>query len=682
MSHALDRAPDRSLQRVLAPTSIAVVGGAAAERVVRQNLKLGFPGALWPIHPTRREIAGVPCLPSIDALPAVPDAAFVGVNRNATIDAVRDFAALGAGGAVCYGSGFAESGDAAMQQRLLEAAGDMPFFGPNCYGFVNTFDRVALWPDEHGCGRFERGAAFVSQSGNVACNLTFQRRSVRMGTMITVGNQARLGVEDCIDACLDDQRITTIGLFIEAVRDATRFAEVAERAHRQRVPIVALQTGRSAAGAQIATTHTGSMSGRAAAYDALFARCGVVTVATPSELLETVKVLDRWGWTGPRTVSLSCSGGEASLVADRAEGSPLQFDDFTPAHTEAVASTLPELVTVSNPLDYHTFIWGDRAAMAATFTAVMDGPQDTTVLVLDAPTAPGLDPRDWHAAADAFADAAAATGGRAAVLATLAEGLDDVLQQRLVGRGVVPLLGLVEGLRALAAAAVPPTNNAYRHVPAPPPVPTVVIDEADAKQRLRAMGVAVPDGSVVDANGVAAAAADIGFPVTLKALGLAHKSEHGAVAVGLGDQDAVASALRTMPPTARYLVESTVTDVVAELVVAVRADHPIGWLVTVGYGGVATEVWADMVHVLAPVSVDEVVAAVQRLRCAPLLRGYRGRPPADIAAFAELVVTVVNGVVSSGAREVELNPVLVGHHGAVAVDALWLHEASTRRAHD
>lgn len=624
-------------------------------------------------------MAGVPCVPSLDQLPDVPDAAFLGVNRHLTVQAMSTLASIGAGGAVCYGSGFAESGDGHLQDDLLEAAGDVPFFGPNCYGLVNTFDRVALWPDEHGCGTFTRGAAFVSQSGNVACNLTFQRRSVRMGMMLTVGNQARLGVEDCIDALLDDDRITTIGLFLEAVRDAQRFAAAAQRADAQGVPIVALQTGRSEMGASIAASHTGSMAGRADAYDALFERCGITVVRTPTELLETVKLLDLGGrLNGPRIVSLSCSGGEASLVADHAEGTALRFEPFDDQHRSRIEATLGELVTVSNPFDYHTFMWGDRAAMARTFGAVMDGPQDVTMLVLDAPTAAGLDPSAWYVAADALADAADATGGRAVVVGTMPECIDDAFQAHIAARGVVPLLGLSESLTAIAGSI--PGSTAGSNFSSPPRSHHPVIDaapgrrmltEAEAKRRLAAGGIAVPKGVTVELGDVVEAAGRVGFPVTLKAMGIAHKSESGAVRVGLTDEAAVAAALASMPSASQYLVESTVTDVVGELLVAVRRQPPIGWLVTIGYGGVTTEVWRDVVHLLAPVRVDDVVAAAGRLRCAPLLAGFRGRPPADMRAFAELVVTLTDLVVASDAVEVELNPVLVGSSGAVAVDALW-----------
>ncbi len=663
------------LRRLLAPRSIATVGGAPAERVVRQCLKLGFAGPIWPVHPKRIEMAGVACLPTVDALPEVPDAVFLGVNRYATVEAMAALRSIGAGGAVCYGSGFAESGEAGLQRDLLDAAGDLPFLGPNCYGFVNTFDRVALWPDEHGMAALARGVAIVSQSGNVAVNLTFQQRGLRLGTIISVGNQASVGMEDCVSAFLDDSRITAIGLFLEAVRDPQQFAAVAARAHTQGVPIVALQTGRSAAGAAIATTHTGSMSGRAAAYDALFARYGVATVTTPAELLETLKLLDNGGrLRGRRIVSMSSSGGEASLVADLSEHGTLRFEPFTTQHQHRIESTLTELVTVSNPFDYHTFIWGDREATTRCFTAVMDGPQDATMLVLDAPPSPDNDSSSWVVAADALADAAEATGQRAVIVATMAECLNEQLRAHIIGRGLTPLLGLREGLAALQAAALVGGRCDSVHAPVAEPGRTRLVDEAQAKTSLAALGVEVPVGKVVAAAGVAPAAAEVGYPITLKALGLAHKSELGAVRVGLGDSDAVLDALGAIPAADSYLVEATVTDVVAEVLVAVRREPPIGWLVSLGFGGLTTEVWGDVVHLLAPVTHDDVRLALNTLRSLALLTGFRGRPAADIDALASLVVTLTGAVVGTNVVEVELNPVLVGQRGAVAVDALWIEE--------
>lgn len=670
------------LSRLLAPRSIAVVGGAPAERVVQQCLKLGFEGPIWPVHPKRTDLAGVPCVPTLDDLPGVPDAVFLGVNRVATVEAMGVLSRIGAGGAVCYGSGFAEAGDDELQQSLLDAADGLPFFGPNCYGFVNTFDRVALWPDEHGCARHERGVAIVSQSGNVAVNLTFQQRGLRLGSMITVGNQASLGSDDAVAALLDDDRITAIGLFLEAVRDAQQFAEVAERAVAKGVPLVALQTGRSAAGALIASSHTGSMAGRAAAYDALFARYGVATVRTPAELLETLKLLDNGGsLSGRKIVSLSCSGGEASLVADRSESTPLTFEPFATEHAGRIEHTLTELVSVTNPFDYHTFMWGDRTAMARTFGAVMEGPQDATMLLLDAPPSANNDPTAWYLAADALADAADASGGRAVVVATLGECINEPFRAHITSRGLTPLLGLSEALVALdAAATIGAHTGSTRHAPVVAAVGTTLVDEATAKQRLRALGISVPVGQSAAYDEVLAVATAIGYPITLKTLGLAHKSEAGAVRVGIGDTAELLVALAELPRTeAGYLVEATVTDVVAEILVTVRRDPPVGWLVTLGFGGVTTELWSDLTHLLAPVTVDEVKTALSRLRCAPLLAGFRGRPAADVGGLAQLVVRLTDAAITAGSEivEVELNPVLVGHQGATAVDALMIIDQST-----
>ena len=672
-----DLTPVPDLHRLLAPRSIAVVGGGPAERVVSQCLKLGFEGPIWPVHPKRSDLAGIACVPSIEDLPGVPDAVFLGINRHATIAAIGAFSRMGVGGAVCYSSGFAETDDDELQSQLLRAAGNMPFFGPNCYGFINAFDRVALWPDEHGVSRHDRGVAIVSQSGNVAVNLTFQRRGLRLGTMISVGNQASLGSEDAIAQLLTDDRITAIGVFLEAVRDAQRFAEVAELAATRGIGLVALQTGRSTAGALIANSHTGSMAGRAAAYDALFARYGVAAVRTPSEMLETLKLLDNGGrLRGRNIVSLSCSGGEASLVADRGENTSLRFEPFSAAQQAKIEGTVTELVSVTNPFDYQTFMWGDRSAMARTFTAVMDGPQDATILLLDGPNTPTNDPSSWYLAADSFADAVDSTGGRAVVVATLAECIDESFRAHLATRGLIALLGLSEALAGLdAAASVGRTADGQQHAPVTAPEHTRLVDEASAKQRLAQVGIAVPKGRVVAADGVIDAAAQIGYPITLKALGLAHKSEAGAVRVGLPNAADLTSALAEMPMTNDgYLVEATVTDVVAEVLVTVRRDPPIGWLVSIGHGGITTELWNDITHLLAPVTRDEVRAALNQLRSVALLRGFRGRPAADVDALVDLVVRLADAVVGTDIVEVELNPVLVGRQGAIAVDAIMTVE--------
>ena len=665
------------LARLLNPRSVAVIGGAPAAAVVRQCQKLGYTGEIWPVHPKKPDMHGVECFPTIADLPGIPDAAFVAVNRHLTIEAVERLAALGAGGAVCYASGFSESGDVDLQDRLVEVAGSMALLGPNCYGYVNALDGVALWPDEHGCTRVERGVGMISQSGNVGLNLTLQQRGLKMAYMVTVGNQAGGGVEDVLDSFVADDRVTAIGMFIEAIRDPQRFAAIALAAYRKGKRIVALQTGKSEAGALIAASHTASLAGNRAAYAALFNRCGVATVETPTELVETLKVLDHGGvLSGYKMASLSCSGGEASLVADLSETTSLTFSPFPADQRSRIEATLTELVSVANPFDYHTFMWGDRDAMANTFGATMDGPHDATMLVLDAPPNKDQDPSSWIVAADAFADAAQRTARRGVVVATMPECLAPDVRDAIAARGIAPLQGLREALIALDRAAWLGAN-APQGEPASVTAPksTALVDEQRAKDKLSDLGVRVPKGLRAARADVERIASQVGYPVTLKGLGLAHKSESGAVAIGLADASALRSALEAMPKSiTEFLVEETVTGIVAEVLVSIRRAAPLGWLVTIGAGGVLTELWKDTQSLLAPASRDDIECALTRLRIAPILSGYRGKPAGNVAALVQFIDNLQRVVVGTSMVEVELNPVLVTTTDAIAVDALLIEE--------
>ena len=675
---------DRLLSRTLNPRSVALFGTSPAQSVIEQCQKLGFAGELWPIHPTRESIAGVRCFKSVADLPHAPDVAFIAVNRHATIDVVAQLSKIGTGGAVCYASGFAESGlqsgvdGNALQQQLIMAAGEMPLLGPNCYGYINALDGVALWPDQHGCKPETSGSAIVSQSGNVGLNLTLQQRELNLAYMVTVGNQAVAGVEDCLEVFINDSRVTSIGLFIEAIVDPVRFARLAHYAAQRNLRIVALQTGRSEAGALIAASHTASLAGRRRAYEALFARCGVAMVNTPAELVETLKLLNQGGaLTGNKLVSLSCSGGEASLVADLSEKTSLRFDPFSAEHHQRINSTLTELVTVGNPFDYHTFMWGDRTATANTFTQVMNGPQDATLLILDTPPRPDQQSDSWAVAAQSLGDAARTTNRRGVVVATLPECVTPAVRAAANEAKLVVLQGLQESLTALDAAAWLGAHLPGE-LPAPVSMPnkTKLINESDAKNLLRQNGVSVPNGAQCSRQDIAASAQKIGFPVTLKGLGLAHKSESGAVRVGIKSQDELTLAIQSMPrEVTDFLVEQTITDVVAEVLVSVRRDAPVGWLITLGAGGIYTELWRDTVCLLAPATDTEIRNAILSLRTAPLLNGYRGKPAGDLDALVALTQKVIAMTLNEGLVEVELNPVLVTKTSAVAVDALMIAES-------
>ncbi|MCA9967857.1 MAG: acetate--CoA ligase family protein, partial [Anaerolineales bacterium] len=309
---------NNNLKRLLNPRQIAVIGGAAAAAVVRQCNLIGYTGEIWPVNPKRDEMSGHRCYASVADLPGAPDAAFVAVPREPTIEAVAQLAALGAGGVVCYASGFAEMGEVGRtdQARLQAAMGDMALIGPNCYGVLNYLDGVTLWPDEHGGKRLERGAAIIAQSGNISISLSMQRRSVPLAYLIATGNQAGVTVPEYIETLLEDERVTAVGLHLEGLDDVAAFSRAALKALQKRVPLVVLKTGATALGSQITMSHTSSLAGADALYDALFARLGVLRVHSIPELLEAIKFLSLVGpLPSGQIASISCSGGEAAIVA-------------------------------------------------------------------------------------------------------------------------------------------------------------------------------------------------------------------------------------------------------------------------------------------------------------------------------------------------------------------------------
>jgi acyl-CoA synthetase (NDP forming) len=670
-----------SLRRLFAPRSLAVFGGQGAVALIGQARKLGFAGHIWPVHPRHTEMAGLKTVRSTADLPGVPDAAFIGVNRHASIELAAELSAMGVGGAVAYASGYAEQGEQghALQTALLRAAGEMRLLGPNCYGFINAFDRTLIWPDQFGGGAVSRGVAIITQSGNIGLNITMQRRGLPVGYLITLGNQADITHADAIQAVLDDQRVTAIGLHIEGLGDPVALSAAVARAHALKIPVVALKTGRSAAAAEIALSHTGSMASADAVVDAFFRRIGVARVESVAALLETLKLLHVHGGLPGRSISsLSCSGGEAALMADTALAHGLHFAPLSEDIRADLADTLDALVHVSNPLDYHTFGWGDRAALGRTFAAMMRAGADLNLLILDYPRDDQCSPAAWEPAALALQDAALATGARAALVASLPENLPEARAQDFLTEGVAPLLGILEAVQAIEAAARCAAAPSGSLLVSAAPAETVPISEAQGKNLLAAFGVPVPAGQTAQSVASAMAVAEkLGFPVVLKACGasLLHKTEAGAMRLNLRTAMEVEMAARALLPiTGTLLVERMVQGAVAELIVGVARDPVLGLYMLLGSGGILAELVADSAIMLLPASRQEIASAVSGLRVDRLLRGFRGAPEADREALLDAVLRIQDFVCAHAGdvQELDVNPLMVcaRGQGAVAADVL------------
>jgi acetyl-CoA synthetase len=675
----------RNLSRLFRPKSIAVFGGGFwGPNVVEQCQKMGFDGPVWPVHPTRDEIHGLPCFRTVEELPEAPDASFIGVNRNLTVEIVGRLARRGAGGAVCLASGFKESegeidGGARLQVLLLDAAGGMPILGPNCFGLINYLDGALLWPDQHGGKRVERGVAILTQSSNMLINLTMQQRGLPLAYCVAAGNQAQTGLAEMAMAVMDDPRVTAVGLHIEGVGDVRAFEALAAKAREMKKPVVALKAGRSTQARDATVSHTASLAGGETASRAFLTRLNIPMLRSIPEFLETLKLLHVLGPLPGRAIcSMSCSGGEASLIADAAVGRGVTFRPLAAEERARVKASLSEMVAVANPLDYHTFIWSDEPAMTATFTAMISCGFDLSVLILDFPRLDRCSDASWNSAVRAIAAAQRATGGRVAVAATMPENMPEARSDELIDLGLAPMLGLDETLAAAEAAAAVAEGWA-----GPEPVPVLLgmdmqgtahtLDEAAAKVALAGHGLAIPDGAIATTPEEAATiASEIGFPVVLKGRGIAHKTEAGAVRLGLRSAQAVAAAARSMDYASGWLVERMVEGVVAELILGVVRDPAYGYTLTIGAGGILTELMADAATCMIPAGEGEIRAVLAGLRTAALLTGYRGRAHGDIEAVVAACMALQAYVAEFDDRleEIDINPLMVTPHGAVAADAL------------
>lgn len=664
----------RDLSRLLRPSSVAIIGGGAwCKSVLDQLTKAAFDGKIWLVHPKGGQIDGRAVFPDLAALPSAPDATFIGINRDATIQMVAELSTMNAGGAVCFASGFAEVSDGGDRNAaLLAAAGNMPILGPNCYGMINNLDGALLWPDQHGCVPVESGVAILTQSSNIAINLTMQSRALPISYVVTCGNQAQTTQADIALGLLDDPRVTAIGLHIEGFGDLAKWQTLARAARAKNIPLVAIKVGRSVQAQAATISHTASLAGGDAGAAAFLERLGIARVDDLPTFLETLKILHV---TGPlangNIATISCSGGEASLAADLTEGTQLSFPPLNQTQHDALYAALGPRVALANPLDYHTYIWRDTTAMTTAFCAMIDPDLSLTMLIVDFPRTDRCDPTDWDCAVDAALATRAQTGGNVAVVATLPELMPEHVATALLAGGVIPLSGLREALMATQAAITLHAADLGIDVCAAPAARTgTMMTEAAAKTALATFGLRIPQqrttNAITDID-----LSDMPFPVVLKGAGIAHKTEAGAVALNLPSAQAVQAAASAMPTT-QFLIEEMITGTVAELLVGVVKDPAHGFVLTIGAGGTLTELLQDSASILIPSSDANIKKCLTRLKIHKLLLGYRGAPAADMTAIIDAIMAVQDYVLANvdDLQEIEINPLICTPDATIAADTL------------
>jgi len=573
----------------------------------------------------------------------------------------------------------------------------MALVGPNCYGVINFTNGAVLWPFGAGSGRCQRGVALIMQSGMLPANLIMNDRSVPISYVISAGNQALLAVEDYLDLLIDEDAVTAIGLYIEGIRNIDRFAAAAIKALEANKPIVVLKAGKSALGSNISLSHTGSLAGADQAFTALFEQLAMIRVSSPVEMVETLKLLSVSGAPGGRRLAaFTCSGGDAAMVADYCEQVGLDLKQPSKLAAQRLAQLLPDIATVSNPLDYTTPLWGNREVMPAVFQALMQDGYDAAVVIQDFPP-PHIhaDNSCYRNDASSFIEACNAVGIPGAVCSDLTENIDRESRELIIAGGVTPLQGLDAGLDAMANACRYGIRRAqiaarsglleYRRLSVPKRSTGMqLLDEGQGKALLQAAGIDIPAGSVCAIDALEDMVDQLAFPVVLKAVSadLPHKSEAGAVRVGLQDAAQLHDALQQMRldvaaaapqiDFAQVLVESMVEGVIAELMVGINTDPQFGQLLVLASGGVMVELTRDARTLLLPASDAEIRAALESLRCFPLLQGFRGKPAADMERVVATIRCLVN--LAEARRdclvEMDINPLMVTANRCIAADVL------------
>ena len=667
------------LSRLFSPKSVAVVGGGVwCCSVIEQLIKIGYKGTIFPVHPFKEEILGIKSFKDLEDIPAIIDATFIGVNRKITIEVVKQLNSLNAGGAVCFASGFLEAeddkqGSGELQKSLIEAAGDMPILGPNCYGFINYLDRSVLWPDQHGGKPVDRGVAILTQSSNLAINITMQTRGLPISYIMSVGNQASLGFSEIGMYLLSDPRVTALGLHIEGIGNLRAFEELATKARKLGKPIVALKVGKSAEARRAAQSHTASLAGDAQSAKSLFKRLGIAEVDRLEVLIDTLKIFHSYGPLSSKNVrSLSCSGGEASLVSDLAQAYGIQFPKLEKENISELRSVLGEMVALSNPLDYHTYIWGDIDAMASTFIAMMRQHNGITIIIVDFPRDDNCDPSAWNCVITAAKMAKKSENKPLALVSTLSENIPEHVSFELLESNIITLHGLDTALAAISVSSID------QMVVNPKPIflsnPTgksILVDEYDAKKSLEKYGLKLPETEKCLLSDAHLVSDQIGYPVVIKALGSAHKSELGEVFLNLENKKSVKEALRKISKK-HVIVEKMIGDAVVELLVGIVHDPAHGMLLTVGAGGVLTEILSDTSSILLPSSKNEVLDCFNQLKISKIAKGYRGALGVDINQIIDAIMKIQDFVLDNRDKlfEIEINPLIVTTSEVIVADAL------------
>ncbi len=691
----------RSLDPVFSPCSVAVVGASRRRDSIGfalvRNLVAGeLNGPIFPVNPRANSVHSLKCYPAVGAIPDPVDLAVIAVPRPAVQAVVEECIAKQVRGLVVITAGYAETGEeGARHERLLletvRAAG-VRMIGPNCMGVINTDPEVRLNATFAPVPALAGSIGFVSQSGALGVAILNVASDLGLGLtqFASMGNKADVSGNDLLEHWEDDPETRVVAMYLESFGNPRRFTEIAKRVGKKK-PILVVKSGRTSEGARAASSHTGAIAGADVSVSAFLEQCGVLRADTIEELFDVARALDRCPLPqGDRVAIVTNAGGPAIMATDACVNLGLEMAELGEATVAELRSFLPPEASVANPVDM--IASADDASYARALTAVAADPQVDMVMVIN------VTPLQYRPA-DVMAAVARVAGEQAAGKPVLAVMMatDDFYEEMKLRAGEPPIYRFPEAAaRAMAQLA---RYAAWRRRPDDEPPPEFPMDEAeigrllaatadgylppgDAFRVLELAGIPLARYRVAEsAGGALAAAAELGYPVAVKAdaPGLVHKSDVGAVALGLGSEAELAAALEAMQQSLRqagYEARSFVVQEMVkgghEVIFGLSADPRFGPLLMFGLGGKYVEVLRDVRFGVTPLSAAEAEEMIRGIRGFPLLAGVRGERPADLGILVEILLRLAQlGKRFPAIRELDVNPVLASpeRETAVALDA-------------
>ncbi len=674
------------LDPMLKARSVAIVGaseraGSVGDQTIRQLVSGGFSGDVFPINPRYESVHGIRALSSLDDLAGPVDLAVLAVANERLESEMERAMALGSRSVAIFASCHGQSASGIPLRDRLRALADgagAPICGGNGMGFLNVEDRIRI------CGFYQPpdlqpgGVAFLSHSGSLFSAMLHNRRGIRYNVVVSTGLEINTSMDAYMKWALELESTRVLALFLETIRNPDGFRNALAEAERRDVPVVALKVGASSRGRQAVLTHSEGLAGDDAVYEALFEAHGVHRVWCMDEMADTVELFSAGRRaTAPGLGAAHDSGGERALLIDTADRVGVPLPEVSRATTERLSAVLDPGLEAANPVD----AWGTGRDAEEVFVESMlalAGDPAIGAVVFCVDLTPEERPDDAYSSA-AFR-VAEGTAKPVAVLANLATTVDPIQASRLREAGIPVLEGTETALRALRhlldrhiRSEQPPM--APRLSDAAPQTRPDIDGEAGALALLAAYGIPTPVVEMADdVESIAETASRIGFPVVLKTgESIDHKTEAGGVVLGLEDESDLLAAYRDM--AARLGPRALISEQVAggvEIGLGMISDEQFGPVVIVSAGGTMIEVMADRVALLPPVDRSRALAALDKLRLRPVLDGARGSAPADLDALADVISRFSELALDSAGvfRAIDVNPVIAGPTGAVAVDAL------------